>query len=195
MAERGRPRRPGSDEAILQAARALMFEHGFAGFSMADVARHAGVGRQSVYRRWPTKSTLAVASVTWSIDADNAFPDRGSFEADLRGALEMLRDLYAQSSAPVFADVHAAMSGDPAARGLFEQHYRQPRRDSLRRALNRGIARGELLETTDIEIVGDLVSGPFLHRLLSGSTEFSDELVDAIVFSVLGLYGVPPRAH
>ena len=195
MAERGRPRRPGADEAILAATRALLFEHGFAGFSMDDVARHAGVGRQSVYRRWPSKSTLAIASVIWSVDVDNAFPDLGSFEADLRGALEMLRELYTASSAAVFVDVHAAMVGDPAARGSFEEHYLQPRRDSLRRAVERGIARGDLCESTDLAIVGDLVCGPFLHRLLTGSSGFSDELIDAIVASVLGLYGVPPGAR
>lgn len=176
----------------MAATRELLFEQGLAGFSMDDVARRAGVGRQSVYRRWRSKAALAITAVTWSIDARDAFPDRGSFEADLRSGLQALAELYAQSSASVFADVYAAMAGDPAARALFFERYLQPRRESLRCAIQRGIERGELATTTDVEIVSDLVSGPFLHRLLGGAGDFSDGLVEAVVGAVLGLYGVTP---
>lgn len=192
MAERGRPRRAGADESILEAARELLFERGLAGFSMDDVARRAGVGRQSVYRRWPSKAALSITAVTWRIDVHDAFPDQGSFEADLRCGLQALAELYAQSSAAVFVDVFAAMAGDPAARALFVEHYLQPRRESLRRAIQRGVDRGELATTTDVEIVGDLVSGPFLHRMLGGGDDFSDGLVEAVVRAVLRLYGVTP---
>ena len=185
MGGRGRPRRAGANEAILEAARALLFEHGLAGFSVEDVAQRAGVGRQSVYRRWATKPTLAIASVIPSADADDAYPDRGSFEADLRAGLEAVRSLYEQSDPRVFADVYGAMASDAGARELFADHYLHPRRRSLGRAVERGIERGELRADTDVEIIGDLVSGPFLHRLLSGTEGFDDELVDAIVGSVV----------
>jgi len=188
--ERGRPRRSGADEAILEASRQLMFEHGYAGFSMDEVARRAGVGRQSVYRRWPSKAALVVASMTWTNDSPDVFPDSGSFATDLRVGLETIRSLYDPSSSNLFADVYFAMASDTVARELFNRNYIQPRQASLLRAVERGIARGELRESTDAAIVNDLVSGPFLYRRLIGADDLRDELIEAIVTAVVKLYGV-----
>ncbi|WP_331773066.1 TetR/AcrR family transcriptional regulator (plasmid) [Embleya sp. NBC_00888] len=191
--ERGRPRRFGADEAILEAGRELMFEHGYAGFSMDEVARRAGVGRQSVYRRWPSKAALVVAAMTWASESPDVFPDSGSFTGDLRAGLESMRGMYDRSERDLFADVYFAMASDPAARELFNRNYVEPRRQSLERAIERAIERGELRADTDAEIVGDFVSGPFLYRRLIGSDELRDELIDAIVTSVTALYGAPAR--
>ena len=191
--ERGRPRRSGADEAILKASRDLMFEHGYAGFSMEEVATRAGVGRQSVYRRWPSKAALVVASMTWTHDSPDVFEDTGSFEGDLRAGLTTMRDLYAQSTRDLFGDVYFAMASDPVARELFKRNYVIPRRESLERAINRAIARGELREDTDVRIVNDMVSGPFLYRRLIGDHELSDSLVDAIVEGVIRVFAPPVR--
>ena len=76
-----------------------MLEHGYAGFSMDEVARRAGVGRQSVYRRWVSKSALVVASMTLTLDKPDVFEDTGSFEGDLRAGLEAMRRMYVQAAA------------------------------------------------------------------------------------------------
>ncbi|MFB7799281.1 TetR/AcrR family transcriptional regulator [Isoptericola sp. NPDC056134] len=49
-----------NDTAVLAAAREVFAAQGH-GASMADVARHAGVGVGSVYRRYPTKEALVEA--------------------------------------------------------------------------------------------------------------------------------------
>ncbi|SKC51931.1 TetR/AcrR family transcriptional regulator [Krasilnikoviella flava] len=49
-----------NDTAVLAAAREVFATQGH-GASMADVARHAGVGVGSVYRRYPTKDALVEA--------------------------------------------------------------------------------------------------------------------------------------
>ncbi|MEU2199557.1 helix-turn-helix domain-containing protein [Isoptericola sp. NPDC019482] len=65
--ERADPPLPGrqrearaNDTAVLAAAREVFAAQGH-GASMADVARHAGVGVGSVYRRYPTKEALVEA--------------------------------------------------------------------------------------------------------------------------------------
>ncbi|MDQ6527379.1 TetR/AcrR family transcriptional regulator [Nocardioides sp. LHD-245] len=189
----GRPRSSGADEAILRAGRELMTEHGYAGFSMDEVARRAGVGRQSVYRRWPSKPVLVVAAMT-SVGADvDVFADTGSFEGDLRSGLEAMRALYHRSSAALFADVYFAMASDLAARDLFNENHVRPRRRSLARAVERAIERGELARETDVSTVTDLVSGPFLYRRLIAADDLRDVLLDAIVEAVLLLYGAKPQ--
>ncbi|MDQ6527383.1 TetR/AcrR family transcriptional regulator [Nocardioides sp. LHD-245] len=190
--ERGRPRRVGADEAILEASRELMSKHGYAGFSMDEVARRAGVGRQSVYRRWPSKAALVVAAMVWTADSPDVFPDSGSLAGDLRAGLESMRGMYDRSERDLFADVYYAMASDPAARELFNRNYVEPRRESLERVVQRAIERGELRPDTDAAIVGDLVSGPFLYRRLVGSDELRDELIDAIITAVTALYRPGP---
>ena len=190
---RGRPRRSGADEAILDASRELMFEHGYAGFSMDEVARRAGVGRQSVYRRWVSKSALVVASMTLTLDTPDVFADTGSFEGDLRSGLEAMRRMYHQADPEVFADVYFAMASDLAARELFNSSYVEPRRASLARATDRAVARGELAPDADFSSIIDLVSGPFLYRSLIGAAgDLPDDLIDAIVRAVTSVFG---RSH
>ncbi len=58
--KRGRPRSEDADRAILSAATELLAERGLGGMSMEEVAVRAGVGKATVYRRWPSRGALAL---------------------------------------------------------------------------------------------------------------------------------------
>lgn len=58
----GRPRKPGSDAAIMAAALELLRERGYAGLTLDDVADRAGVGKSSLYRRFRDRADLATAA-------------------------------------------------------------------------------------------------------------------------------------
>ena len=60
----GRPRDPEADRAILEATIELLAEDGFGGLSIEAVAARAGVGKTTVYRRWPSKIPLVVDALT-----------------------------------------------------------------------------------------------------------------------------------
>src|SRR6266851_3683394 len=60
---RGRPRDPGVDQAILTAAVDLLAEGGYARLTMEQVAARAGVGKASVYLRWPNKVALVAEAI------------------------------------------------------------------------------------------------------------------------------------
>ncbi|HEY8869868.1 MAG TPA: helix-turn-helix domain-containing protein, partial [Candidatus Limnocylindrales bacterium] len=51
----GRPRSEKAHRAILDAARAELIEEGFPRFRLEHVAARAGVGKATIYRRWPSK--------------------------------------------------------------------------------------------------------------------------------------------
>jgi AcrR family transcriptional regulator len=53
-----------SDEAVLEAAAAVMFEQGPTGFTLADVARAAGVAPATLVQRFGDKHGLVVAALT-----------------------------------------------------------------------------------------------------------------------------------
>lgn len=57
----GRPRDPAVDARIVRATRELLHEGGLDAVNIAAVAERAGVGRPSVYRRYPDRETLAIA--------------------------------------------------------------------------------------------------------------------------------------
>ncbi|MXG90344.1 TetR/AcrR family transcriptional regulator [Nocardioides flavescens] len=175
---RGRPRTAGADEAILTAVRELLTAHGFAGFSVDDVATRAGVGRQSVYRRWPTKAALVVAAM--SAIAAGAPPGTGTLAGDLRALVQRTRAAYAGAQRSALLDLHAAMAGDPAARAAFEEQFVAPRRAALAALLS------EHDSPADPAVLHDLLAGPFLHRLLTTDTDPDDALVGAVTAALIG---------
>lgn len=60
---RGRPRREGADEEILDVARDLLAERGYRELTVDAVAERAGVAKTTVYRRWPSKGALIAATI------------------------------------------------------------------------------------------------------------------------------------
>src|ERR1700735_3000364 len=86
---RGRPRSQRVEQAILRAAAELLLERGLAAMTIEDVADRAGVGKASIYRRWPTKGTLALDAFLDSFLAQQPRVDTGALEEDLAEALTL----------------------------------------------------------------------------------------------------------
>src|SRR3954467_3684998 len=76
-------RGPETDGRITTAAAQLMLERGFDRTTVDDVAARAGVGKATVYRRWPSKEDLAVAAMETLYSTEMPEPDTGSIETDL----------------------------------------------------------------------------------------------------------------
>ena len=75
---RGRPRDPAVDAAILTAAVDLLAEIGYARLTMEQVAARAGVGKASLYLRWPNKVALVAEAIQQRAAVIPALPDTGS---------------------------------------------------------------------------------------------------------------------
>jgi AcrR family transcriptional regulator len=81
----GRPRDPHARRRLLDAALEEYAERGWSGFTMDGVARRAGVGKSTLYRRWADKESLLNDTLTvWSNQVDQV--DTGT----LRGDLELM---------------------------------------------------------------------------------------------------------
>lgn len=63
MTKAGRPRDPGRDEAILSATLELLGEVGYEQVTVRAIARRAGTGLGTLYRRWSTKEELVIDAV------------------------------------------------------------------------------------------------------------------------------------
>jgi AcrR family transcriptional regulator len=140
---RGRPRTPGAEDRILEAALEEYGERGWSGFTMDAVARRAGVGKSTVYLRWRDKDSLLTDAVgTHSIGIEDV--DTGSFRGDLE---QLAGNLFRHYLDPVGwatlrLTVDAATSS--AAIGGIGDRIARLHAESLAGIVDRAIARGDV---------------------------------------------------
>ena len=164
----GRPRSARADRAILGAATELLVEQGFDAMTIEGVAELAGVGKTTIYRRWPTKEDLVVAAVG-GLSADVAIPDTGSVREDLVGLLEQMARLLSETvpgrALPRMVAEVAAGTGVGRA---YADRVIGPRRAMFALVLRRGLERNELPADLDVELAIDMLMGPVIVRRLLG---------------------------
>jgi len=162
----GRPRRRSADDAITSAALDVLAERGFQAATIEAIAERAGVGRNTIYRRWRSKEVLiadALRELTTDFDAWRA--------DDLYSLLlNWLRDFSRTFSDPLLGNLLAGVLGElqrnPVFADVYAERVVRPRRDSLLERLHRAQERGELRDDVDVEYVADLLGGALLLRLL-----------------------------
>jgi len=184
---RGRPRSEKAQQAILDAAMALLIEHGLDAVSMDELAELAGVSKATVYRWWPSKHALALDVLVADWDSIRPGPrDTGTLRGDLRSILRPWVKVlpsrpYGGVIAALIAEAH--MNAEFAA--LWRERFIGTRRDPGRLALARAKARGEIKKNVDVELVLDLVYGPIYHRLLHAHAPLNERVVNATIDIVL----------
>jgi AcrR family transcriptional regulator len=190
----GRPRSAEADAAIIRATLEALREEGFRGLSVEDVRQRAGVGKATIYRRFPSKEALVRAAIE-SLNPDLPEPpDTGSLRGDLAAVFRLTYDAAVDRRSATFAPRLLAESADDAEfHELFREALVEPRRAGLRVILGRARGRGELREGFDEELVIDMLAGPVVYRVLldGGTLNGVADRMDALLEGVL--YGVTPR--
>jgi AcrR family transcriptional regulator len=178
---RGRPRSDQVDQAILRAASALLAERGLDAMTIEEVAARAGVGKSSIYRRWPTKGTLALDAFLESFLAQQPRVDNGVLETDLAEALTLW------SAAVVGTPTGRALVGLIAESQLDEELSRgwiervmTPVRAQHRTMVERAIERGEIPAASDVDVIMDLLYGSAYHRLLQGHLAITPTFIETV---------------
>ena len=134
VAPRGRPRSESSHRAILDAFRELLIEDGFAGLRLEHVAGRAGVGKATIYRRWPSKEALVQALLADLAAPHIAVADRGDTRAELLEAvLNPMRALTETSFGPVIRALLSQIATNPRLGDPFRATVVQARRAEIER--------------------------------------------------------------
>jgi AcrR family transcriptional regulator len=182
----GRPRRPETGDAILEAALILFGEAGYEGMTIEAVAARAGVGKATIYRRWSSKDDLIIAAIQEML-ASVEVPETGDFRADLVGMIAGALRFMRTSRAGV---VFPRMAGEVAGRSPLGIRYVEkvigPRRKVLRGMIKRGIEQGELRSDLDVNLMADMLMGPIIMRKILGELQGTGEdmasrLVDSLL--------------
>jgi AcrR family transcriptional regulator len=162
----GRPRAPGADAAILRAALDLFIEHGVEGTSIERVAKAAGVGKLTVYRRWSGKEELIAAAVEAARDDPVDLPADTPLAAVAWGAAAAQAEHIVQPRfRAMVARVLGTSASHPAIMAAYWTHYVEPRRAALRPLIERALAEGALPAHTDPDVLMDMMAGAVLYRL------------------------------
>jgi AcrR family transcriptional regulator len=167
----GEPRRPGrprserADQAILSAALDLFAECGPDALCIEQVAARAGVGKATIYRRWPGKEDMLVDALG-SLRAHLPVPQGKSVRADLIALLDAIcREAADPRRARLFALLQGEGARYPRLMASYVETVVQPRQDLVRSVLRRGVATGELRENTDINAATFLLNGAVLASM------------------------------
>ena len=164
----------------------LLAERGLAAMSIEEVAARAGVGKTTIYRRWPSKGLLALDAFVASFREEQPLPDTGTLRGDLLSALHAwVRAVTQTPMGPMLTGLIAEAQHDPELRRAWRDRVLEPLRGQHRIMLDRAIARGEIAASVDRDVVLDLFFGAAEHRLLLGhlpmTGEFIAEVVDVIL--------------
>jgi AcrR family transcriptional regulator len=188
-AARGRPRSQEADRAILTAAVELLAERGLAAMSIEEVAARAGVGKATIYRRWPSKGLLALDAFVASFREEQPQPDTGTLRGDMLVTLhEWVRAVTRTPMGSMLTGLIAEAQHDQELRGAWRDRVLEPLRHQRRTMLDRAMARGEIAPSVDQEVVLDMLFGAAEHRLLLGHLPMTDgfiaDVVDVIVAGI-----------
>jgi AcrR family transcriptional regulator len=178
---RGRPRSDQVDQSILRAASTLLSERGLDAMTIEDVAARAGVGKSSIYRRWPTKGTLALDAFLVDFLAQQPAVDTGVLENDLREALTLWANAVVgtPTGRALVGLVAEAQVDEDLARGWIER-VMTPVREQHRTMVDRAIQRGEIPAATDVDVIMDLLYGAAYHRLLQGHLDITPQFIELV---------------
>ncbi len=171
----GRRRNDAAREAILDAAFRLLSNPGADGLTIEAIAAEAGVGRQTIYRWWPSKG--AVLADALSRHARVVVPERdtGTFAGDLAAFLtDSFAGLAEQGYAARLRQIVAAAQQDEHVAGLLAD-FTAVRRAALRALLERGRDAGELAPDADLDMLVDMAYGVLYYRLLVGHAPLDEK--------------------
>jgi AcrR family transcriptional regulator len=162
-AGRGRPRDPGLEDRVFDAAIALYAEAGWTGFSFEALAKRSGVGKAGLYRRWSDRQELLrqTLEARWLAPARI---DTGALRGDLIALARQVFAAYAGDNARVARWM--AMDGErhPEVRSATAPYVEATIRQG-RAIVRRAIARGEIAGGTNPGLLMDLVVGGVVNHV------------------------------
>jgi AcrR family transcriptional regulator len=169
-----------SRERVLTTTLDLLTEAGLDDLTIDEISRTSGVAKTTIYRHWPNRSALVIDACLRMTDGEEAPPDTGSLEGDVRAILTNIAELLAtarwSSIVPSIVDV---AEHDPA---FADVHSRIQRRHAapLRSALERAAHRGEIPSAADRDAIAAALLGPLFYRRW-----FSREKIDAAFLELI----------
>ncbi|MCH1865271.1 TetR/AcrR family transcriptional regulator [Nocardioides sp. CFH 31398] len=192
----GRPRDAGRDVAILEATLDLLTEVGYDDLTTAEVARRAGAGKATIYRRWPSKAELVLAAVG-RMGGDPPrladLPDTGTLRGDLAALFRPQTPADDERSLGVMRGLTSLLSQSPELAEAASNAMVGPFVESQRLLMQRAVDRGEVPDGADVATVARVTPAMTAFRLAVERRPVDvDELMHLVDVVVLPALRVAP---
>ncbi|MGW3329923.1 TetR/AcrR family transcriptional regulator [Streptomyces rubiginosohelvolus] len=197
-----------SRRAIHDAALALVTEVGYRRTTIEGIAARAGVGKQTIYRWWPSKAAVLMDAFldlagrspegagsggeAQSDEAAQGIPDTGDLVADLKLVLRATVD---ELNDPVLEAPTRALTAegivDAKLGAAFVHKLLDPQLALYVTRLRAAQEAGDVRADVDPRIALELLIGPLMHRWLLRTLPLTHAYADEIVEYAVG--GLAPR--
>ncbi|GAA4394263.1 TetR/AcrR family transcriptional regulator [Actinomadura sp. NPDC048032] len=177
-----------SRQAVLAAARELVSEVGYPKVTIEAIAARAGVGKQTIYRWWPSKGAVVFEGFLALSEGEEGvrLPDTGDVEADLK---TVMRATVAEFADPRFEAPLRALNTqiieDPELAALYREKLADPLDRAKKERLRSAQRAGQLRADADLDLVLEVLYAPLTQRWLHRSGPLTPEYADALVDAAL----------
>ena len=176
----GRPRDPKIQRAILKAAADLVLEIGFKPMSMDAVAARAGVGRMTIYRRWPNKAAIVMDAFVARVDPGTLFIAENGYLDSIRLQMRSMAKVFRGRDGGLIRALLAEAQFDPELAAALRERWTMPRRRMAINYFEEGMRKGILRADLDPNAIIDILYAPIYYRLQMGTGPLSDAYIDEI---------------
>jgi AcrR family transcriptional regulator len=182
---RGRPRDASRDDALRQAAIAVMAEVGYRALTMDAVAARARAGKATIYRRWDSKLDLVIDSCNQLVAEHISEPDTGSLAGDLREFVTAFAKFLSGPSGKAAQALVGELPHEPELAEAFRATFLMSQRDTLKRIIERATARGEVSDQAPKGMLIELTGAALTYRLMITGDALDEAFVDKFLSTVL----------
>jgi AcrR family transcriptional regulator len=172
----GSRRNDAAERAILDAAAELLLAGDVAPISAAAIAQQAGVGKQTIYRWWPSKSAMLLDAMIHRAHQVAPATDSGDLHTDLRLLLRSTFAAAPQNRSLLLGALREAL-GDAATMDRLAA-FTAARRDELAQILDRARQRGQIPAPARPETVVDQAFGLLWYRIIFAHEPLDEQAAD-----------------
>src|SRR3984957_15729132 len=174
-----------SRERVLTTTLDLLTETGLGELTIDDISRRSGVAKTTIYRHWANRSALVIDACSRMTDGQEAPPDTGSLEGDLRAILADIADLLGTARwSSILPSIVDAAEHDPEFAGIHSR-IQNGHAAPLRGALDRAALRGQTPPAADRNAIAAALLGPLFYRRWFSREQIDAEFVEMIIRSAV----------
>jgi AcrR family transcriptional regulator len=175
-------------QAVLDATTDLVGEVGVERTTIDEIANRSGVAKTTIYRHFASKQALVVEAVHACTFIIPAVTDSGSLRDDLISCFSgTTKASYDGRLGDMMLSLMDAAQRDPELGRLVRAQAEQRRRFATS-VIQRAVERGDLDSDVDVDLLVTMLSGPLVYTKLVRRQRVTEELVAAVVDSVLACY-------
>ncbi|WP_199037171.1 TetR/AcrR family transcriptional regulator [Glycomyces salinus] len=179
------------EQAIYQAVWDELQEVGFPKLTMEGIARRAGTSKPVLYRRWPNRKSLMIATIHHFLPGLRSLPDGGSLRADALAVLRILRERLLDVGRATILGILMESADDPRGDDELLSALVDYLKEFMEKSVFlRAVERGEIVPE---QVTGRLLTLPLdlarIEFFITGDLpeRSLEEIVDVAFLPALGL--------